>query len=111
MNQWDQKPPIGELVDLQLESLQPSKWSSDTSVRKSHPNNSWLCNPRVEKASYFVNFSVPNGEQLLSDDRQHLDVDTIKLIEATPCTRLSQTREKPTHHLKITSKLTIIGHC
>ena len=35
---------------------------------------------------YLLRLSVSDGEQLLSNDRQHLNVDTIELIKATPGT-------------------------
>ena len=48
---------------------------------------------------------VANGDELLSDDGQHLDVDAVEFIEAAPGAGLSQTREEPPHHLQ-----TYTGH-
>jgi len=44
---------------------------------------------------------VPNCNQLLCDNRQNLNVDTIELIETTPGARLSQAGEETTHHLHV----------
>ncbi len=30
-------------------------------------------------------FGIPDGKQLLSDDRQHFNIDSVEFIEATPC--------------------------
>ena len=49
---------------------------------------------------YLRSLCVPDGDQLLSNDRQHLDVDTIELIKAAPGARLRQSGEETTHHLQ-----------
>jgi hypothetical protein len=43
---------------------------------------------------------VYDGDELLCDDRQHLDVDSVELVKAAPSSRLSQTGEESTHHLQ-----------
>jgi len=49
---------------------------------------------------------VADGDKLLCYDRQHLDVNTVELIEAAPGARLSQSGEEPTHHLRTNMKKT-----
>lgn len=49
---------------------------------------------------YLGSLSVADGDELLGDDRQHLDVDAVELVKAAPRPRLSQTTEEPPHHLK-----------
>lgn len=44
--------------------------------------------------------SVPYGDELLGDHRQHLDVDTVELVKAAPGARLSQSAEEAAHHLQ-----------
>ena len=44
-------------------------------------------------------FRVADGDNLLSDDRQHFDVDSIELVEAAPAAGLRQPGEEATHHL------------
>lgn len=44
-------------------------------------------------------FSLHDGEKLLCNDRQHLNVDPIELIKAAPGSGLGQPREETTHHL------------
>lgn len=56
--------------------------------------------PRPRCLPCLCGFGVPNGNELLRDDRQNLDVDSIKLIEAAPGPRLCQTAEEAPHHLK-----------
>ena len=41
-----------------------------------------------------------DGQQLLSDDGEHLNIDTVELIKAAPRPRLGQSREEATHHLQ-----------
>ena len=41
-----------------------------------------------------------DGQQLLSDDREHFNIDAVELIEAAPRPRLGQSREEATHHLQ-----------
>ena len=40
-----------------------------------------------------------DGQQLLSNDREHFNVDAVELIEAAPRPRLGQPREETAHHL------------
>ena len=44
---------------------------------------------------------VLNCQQLLRDDREHLDVDAVELIEARPSTALSETGEEFPHELVV----------
>jgi len=46
-----------------------------------------------------VGLGVANGYELLRNDRQHLNVNAVELVKAAPRSRLSQTREEPSHHL------------
>lgn len=46
-----------------------------------------------------VVFGRFNGVQLLCNDRQNFDINTVKFIKAKPRAGLSQTREKLAHHL------------
>lgn len=50
-------------------------------------------------------FGALDREYLLSDHREHLDVDAVELVETTPRARLSQTRKEFTQHLKFYKKL------
>ena len=43
---------------------------------------------------------VPDGIELRGDDRQHGDIDTVELIEASPGTALAQTGEDLTDGLE-----------
>ena len=52
------------------------------------------------QAAYSGDLGVPDREQLLSDDRQHFNVDPVELVEAAPGTRLSKSGEETTHHLQ-----------
>lgn len=49
---------------------------------------------------YLCSFGIPNGNELLCDDRQNFYVDSIKFIKAAPGPWLSQTAEEAPHHLK-----------
>ena len=44
-------------------------------------------------------FGLHDGEKLLCNDRQHLNVNPIELIKAAPGSGLGQPREETTHHL------------
>ena len=48
---------------------------------------------------YLAGLGVTDGDELLRNNRQYLDVNAIKLIETAPGTGLSQPGEEPTHHL------------
>lgn len=49
---------------------------------------------------YLGGLGVTYGDKLLSDDRQHLDVDAVELVEAAPGAGLSQSAEEAAHHLQ-----------
>ena len=51
-------------------------------------------------STYPGKFRVSDGQQLLSNDRENLDVNTIELVKTAPGTRLSKAREKSAHHLQ-----------
>lgn len=42
-----------------------------------------------------------DGEDLLSNNREHLNINSVKLVEATPCSALSKTTEESSHHFVI----------
>jgi hypothetical protein len=44
---------------------------------------------------------IKHATYLLSDHRQHLDVNTVELVEARPRASLGQTREEAAHHLVV----------
>jgi hypothetical protein len=44
---------------------------------------------------------LPDGEQLLRDDREHLEVDAVELVEARPRPSLRQAGEELFHHLVV----------
>jgi hypothetical protein len=46
---------------------------------------------------------IPDGDELLGNHRQHLNVDSVELVEATPRSRLGQTGEEAAHHLQYQS--------
>ena len=43
---------------------------------------------------------ITDGVELCGDDRKYRDVDTVELVEASPCTTLTQAREDFPHGLK-----------
>lgn len=49
---------------------------------------------------YLSSFSIPYGYQLLSNDRQHFNVNSVKLIKTAPSSRLSKSTEETTHYLE-----------
>ena len=51
-----------------------------------------------------------DGEQLLCDDREHFNVDAVKLVEAAPRPRLGQSGEEPAHHLCVCVCVCAGGH-
>lgn len=48
---------------------------------------------------YLSSFGISYGYELLSDDRQHFNVDSVKFVKTTPGSWLCQPTEEPTHHL------------
>ena len=58
-------------------------------------NNAMLC-----MCVYLSSFGVSYGYELLSDDRQHFDVDSVKFVKTTPSTRLGEPAEEAPHHLE-----------
>ena len=50
-----------------------------------------------------------DGDELLGDHGQHLDVDPVELIKTAPGARLSQPREEPTHHLYKQTDSGVVG--
>lgn len=49
---------------------------------------------------YLGGLGVSYGDELLSDHRQHLDVDAVELVKTAPGARLSQSAEEAAHHLQ-----------
>ena len=49
---------------------------------------------------YLCCLGISNGDQLLCNYGQHLDINSIELVKAAPSSGLSQTREESAHHLK-----------
>lgn len=49
---------------------------------------------------YLGGLSVTYGDELLSDHRQHLNVDSVELVKTAPGARLSQSAEEAAHHLQ-----------
>lgn len=43
-------------------------------------------------------FSIPDSDKLLSNDRQHLDVDSVELVKAAPGSWLGEPGEEFPHH-------------
>lgn len=64
--------------------------------------------PVKHVCGYLGRLGVSDGDELLSDDGQHLDVDAIELIEAAPGTWLSQAAEERPHHLNINTMLHLL---
>lgn len=56
-------------------------------------------------------FGLHDGEELLCNDRQHLNVDAIELIKAAPSSGLSQPREETTHHLTFENNVRVSQNC
>ena len=52
-----------------------------------------------------MQFSISNGQQLLSNDGENLNVDAIKFVEAGPSTGLSQPGKETAHHLVVETLL------
>ena len=50
------------------------------------------------EALQLVDDGLIDGEQLLGDDRQHLNVDAVELVEAGPRAAHGQSLEKLAHH-------------
>ena len=57
--------------------------------------------PLKEESGDLGEERLPDGEQLLRDDREHLDVDPVELVEARPAARLRHAREELAHHLVV----------
>lgn len=49
---------------------------------------------------YLSGLCITYGDELLSDHRQHLNVDAVELVKAAPGARLSQSAEEAAHHLQ-----------
>lgn len=45
--------------------------------------------------------SVSDRDELLRDDRQHFDVDTVELVEATPSPGRREAGEETAHHFVV----------
>ncbi len=52
---------------------------------------------------YLSSFGISYGYELLSNDRQNFDVDSVKFIKTTPSTRLSKPTKEASHHLEESS--------
>ena len=52
-------------------------------------------------SQYLGRLGVPDGYELLSNHRQHLNTDAVELIKTAPGTRLGQSREELAHHLVV----------
>ena len=62
------------------------------------------------------NSSLSQNQELLSNDRQHFDIDTIELIQTDPRSTLSQATKQFPHHLVIyliraVKHYTLDSHC
>ena len=60
-------------------------------------------------ASFFSDSRL-NSEDLLGNDRQHFDIDSVELIETGPSSTLGQTREESAHHLVVKSIRAVEDH-
>lgn len=49
---------------------------------------------------YLSSFGVSYGYELLSDDRQHFNVDSVKFVKTTPSTGLSKPTKEAPHYLE-----------
>ena len=53
--------------------------------------------------------ALQDGAILRGDDREHLDGDAVELVEAAPCARLREAREKVARHL-VVHLIRAVGH-
>jgi hypothetical protein len=53
--------------------------------------------PLKDEAVDFHLACLHDGQHLLRDHREHLDVDAVELVEARPCARLGEAREEAAH--------------
>lgn len=58
------------------------------------------CLCKAVSACYLSSFGISYGYELLSNDRQHFDVDSVKFVKTTPSTRLSKATKETPHHLE-----------
>lgn len=67
----------------------------------------------VADGEYLSSFGISYGYELLSNDRQHFNVNSVKFVKTTPSTGLSKPTEEAAHHLKERSVnlLKIRVHC
>ena len=72
---------------------------SSNQQRQSTEEKAVICVIISESRGDLGSLGVADGDQLLSDDRQDFDVDTVEFVKAAPGARLRQTREEPPHHL------------
>ena len=61
----------------------------------------FLADNQMRYTNHLCNFSVSDGKKLLSNDRQHFNINPVKLIKTAPGPGLRQSREEPSHHLEV----------
>lgn len=61
--------------------------------------------------SHLCGFGVPNGDELLGNDGQDLNVNSIELVKAAPGPGLRQAAEEAPHHLKGKRSWSASGWC